>query len=109
MPKVSLTPEVLELVAHRLKVLAEPARLAILSCMRTGEVAVSEIVEKTGLGQANVSKHLQLLYSHGVISRRRAGVHVYYALADERVFTLCELMCDSIDAAAESRRSVLAS
>ena len=56
MPKLSLTPEVLELVAHRFKVLAEPARLAILSCMRAGEVAVSEIVEKTGLGQANVGK-----------------------------------------------------
>ena len=74
MPKPSLTPELLELVgAHRFKVLAEPARLAILNSLRARELTVSDIVDQTGFGQANVSKHLQLLYSHGFISRRKDG------------------------------------
>jgi ArsR family transcriptional regulator len=109
MRKPSLTPELLELVAERFKVLAEPARLAILNLLRARELTVSEIVEQTGFGQANVSKHLQVLYSHGFITRRKDGLYAYYALADRRVFTLCDLMCDSLQDAATSRRKLLAS
>jgi DNA-binding transcriptional ArsR family regulator len=108
-PKPSLTPELLELVAHRFKVLAEPARLAILNSLRARELTVSDIVDQTGLGQANVSKHLQLLYSHGFITRRKDGLYAYYALADRRVFTLCDLMCDSLQDVAKVRRRLLAS
>ena len=109
MPKLSLTPELLGLVAERFKVLAEPARLAILNLLRARELTVSEIVEQTGFGQANVSKHLQVLFGHGFITRRKEGLYAYYALADRRVFTLCDLMCDSLQDAAKSRRKLLAS
>ena len=109
MPKPSLTPELLGLVAERFKVLAEPARLAILNLLRARELTVSEIVDQTGFGQANVSKHLQVLFGHGFIMRRKEGLYVYYALADRRVFTLCDLMCDSLQDAAKSRRKLLAS
>jgi ArsR family transcriptional regulator len=107
--KLSLTPEVLGLIAERFKVLAEPARLQILNCLRKRELAVSDIVEETGLGQANVSKHLHLLHAQGFVARRKEGLYVYYALADARVFQLCELMCDSLDAALAARRRLLAS
>lgn len=106
---MSLTPEALELIAERFKVLAEPARLQILSCLRRREATVSEIVDETGLGQANVSKHLQLLHAHGFVARRREGLFAYYALADTRVFALCELVCDSMHAALSTRRRQLAS
>jgi DNA-binding transcriptional ArsR family regulator len=106
---MSLTSEALELIAGRFKVLAEPARLQILSCLRRRESTVSEIVDKTGLGQANVSKHLQLLHSHGFVARRRDGLYAHYALADARVFKLCELMCDSMNEALSARRRQLAS
>lgn len=109
MAKMSLAPEVLELIAERFKVLAEPARLQILSCVRRRESTVSEIVEETGLGQANVSKHLQLLHSHGFVTRRREGLYAHYALADPSVFKLCELMCDSMSAALAAKRRRLAS
>jgi DNA-binding transcriptional ArsR family regulator len=109
MPKPTLTPQLLALVADRLKVLAEPARLQVLHCLRVRELTVSEIIDATGLGQANVSRHLQLLHSHGFVSRRKDGLYVYYALADQRVFKLCDLVCDSLDATVTSRRRVLAS
>jgi DNA-binding transcriptional ArsR family regulator len=108
-PKTTLTPELLALVADRLKVLAEPARLQILNCLRNRESTVSEIVDDTGLGQANVSRHLQLLHAHGFVSRRKDGLYAHYSLADPRVFKLCDLVCDSLDAAVTSRRRVLAS
>lgn len=109
MARMSLTPEALELIAERFKVLAEPARLQILSCLRKREATVSEIVDETGLGQANVSKHLQLLHAHGFVARRRDGLYAYYTLADTRVFKLCELVCDSMNAALTTRRRQLAS
>jgi len=109
MSKRSLTPEVMALVAERFKVLAEPARLQILDALRQKERTVSEIVEKTGLGQANVSKHLQVLYAQGFVARRREGLFAYYELADEQVFQLCEIMCVRLEAQARSRRRVLAS
>src|SRR6476469_5343095 len=98
MATLSLTPEALELIAERFKVLAEPARLQILSCLRKHEATVSEIVDETGLGQANVSKHLQLLHTHGFVARRREGLYVYYTLADKSVFKLCEIMCGRLEA-----------
>jgi DNA-binding transcriptional ArsR family regulator len=107
--KLSLTPEALELIAERFKVLAEPARLQILSCLRKHEATVSEIVDETGLGQANVSKHLQLLHTHGFVARRREGLYAHYVLADTHVFKLCELVCDSMNAALSAKRRQLAS
>lgn len=109
MGKVSLTPEVLSLIAERFKVLAEPARLQILSCLRKQELTVSEIITATGLGQANVSKHLQLLHAQSFVARRKEGLYVYYALADPSVFQICEIMCDRLAAEIASRRRVLAS
>ena len=102
-----MTPEVLVLVAERFKALAEPARMQILSCLRAGETTVSELVEQTELGQANVSKHLQLLHTLGFVSRRKEGLFVYYALADKSVFQLCDVMCGRLEAEMKTRRKLL--
>jgi len=88
-----LTPELLELMAARFKALGERARLQILVALREGERPVSEIAEATGLGQANLSKHLQILYAHGFVSRRRHQSWVIYELADASTFQLCDIMC----------------
>lgn len=109
MPKRRMTPEILALVAARFRVLAEPARLEILNCLRSGELTVGDIVERTGLGQANVSKHLHLLHAQGFVERRKDGLYVYYALAGAFVFNLCDIMCSRLDSELESRRRVLAS
>lgn len=109
MAKLKLTPEVLEMIALRFKVLAESARLEILSCLRKGEMTVTELVEATGLGQANVSRHLQLLHSSGFVERRKEGLYVNYRLADKMVFQLCEMMCGHLESELKTRRKLLAS
>lgn len=109
MSKLKLTPEVIELISQRFRALAEPARLQMLSCLRRGEMTVSELVDETGLGQANVSKHLQLLHTLGFVTRRKDGLFTYYALADRSVFALCEIMCDRLEAEARARRKLFAS
>jgi DNA-binding transcriptional ArsR family regulator len=109
MSALTPTPEVLAMVAERFKALAEPARLQLLACLRQGERSVNELVEATGFGQANVSKHLQLLHVHGFVSRRKEGLFVYYALADKSVFKLCDIMCGRIEVQLAARQRLLAS
>ena len=104
----ALTPDVLVLIAERFKALAEPARLQILNCLRSGEMTVTQLVDETSLGQANVSKHLQQLHSLGFVGRRKDGLFVYYMLADKSVFQLCDVMCGRLDAEAKARRKLLA-
>jgi len=105
-----LAPETLRVVAHRFKVLAEPARLAVLNVLRAGPLNVSELIEATGLNQANLSKHLQLLHAAGFVTRQRDGLFVIYSIADESVFTLCDIMCGQIEreATAQVKRLRLA-
>lgn len=102
-----MTPELLELVAERFKALAEPVRLQILNALRNREMTVGELIEATKLGQANVSKHLQLLFSLGFVSRRKEGLFVYYSLADKSVFQLCDTMCGRLRAEMKSRGKLL--
>ena len=109
MGKLPLTPDVLALVAGRFKALAEPARLQMLVALRDGERTVSDLVEATGLGQANVSKHLQLLHALGFVARRKEGLFVHYRLASRSVFQLCDIMCDQIATEHRARRKLLAS
>lgn len=103
-----MSPEVLELVADRFKILGDPARLRILSCLTGGEESVSRIVEDTGLSQANVSKHLGLLHAVGFVQRRKEGLFTYYALADKAVLQLCDLMCGRIESEVANRAKMLA-
>ena len=108
MARTRMTPEKIELVAERFRALAEPARLHIMNALRNGEQTVGELVDATGFGTANVSKHLQLLHAAGFVRRRKDGLYVYYGLAGEDAFRLCDIMCGRLEAEMASRRKVLA-
>ena len=90
--------ELFDDVAERFRALGEPARLRILDALREGELAVGALAERTGLNQANLSKHLQLLHALGFVTRRKDGLFVYYRLADGDVFLLCDIMCGRLPA-----------
>ncbi|CAN5682304.1 metalloregulator ArsR/SmtB family transcription factor [soil metagenome] len=92
-----MSPELVRLVAERFRALGEPARLEILNVLRDGELSVNDLVEETALGQANVSRHLQILHALGFVVRRKDGLFVYYRLADKSVFRLCDIMCGRIE------------
>ena len=107
MPRSALPPELLGLIADRFKALGEPARLQILQTLLEGERTVTDLISATGLGQANVSKHLQLLFTAGFVVRRKAGLFVRYAIADDCVFTLCGLLGDHLRSETQARRTAL--
>ena len=102
-----MSRELLEQLADRFKALAEVNRLAVLSELRTGERTVSELIDDTGLNQANLSKHLTQLHRLGFVARRKEGLNVYYRLSDKDVFRLCDIMCGRMEREAETRSATL--
>jgi len=96
MTKLLLTADELDLVAQRFRALAEPTRLSVLNLLMQGESTVTDLVEGSGLGQANVSKHLKTLHELGFVTRRKEGLWVWYAIADPGVEELCTLMCSRL-------------
>jgi len=109
MARTKMTAQSIDLVAERFRTLGEPMRLRLLETLRAGESSVGELVDRTGGGQANVSKHLQILLAGGLVARRKEGTTVLYSLADPSVFRLCDIVCGSVEAQAEARHKALRS
>lgn len=82
----------LEKVAGQFRVLGEPMRLKILQALCVKPLTVGEIVSETGATQSNISKHLSLLASAGIIRRRKDGQFVYYEVSNPLTIKLCELV-----------------
>ena len=87
--KIIFCKQQLEKLAERFKILSEPSRLQILQAICDRERSVSEICDHTKLNQANVSRHLQLLKSAGVVACRRVGICRYYRIIDLDLLDLC--------------------
>lgn len=68
-----------------LKSLANPVRLRILCLICDREVSVGDIAEALNVRQSVVSQHLALLRKDGLVSTRRDGQTIFYALADKNV------------------------
>ncbi len=104
-----LTIEALQQVAAYFQVLSEPTRLQILNLLRAGERNVGELAELCGYTSANISRHLAQLTRHGLVAREGRGTSVYYRIADESVYALCDLVCGSIarqhERASQDRRA----
>jgi DNA-binding transcriptional ArsR family regulator len=82
----------LEQIAARFKLLGEPMRLRILQAVCKRPRTVNDIVSATGSTQANVSKHLALLAAAGILTRKKDGQCVYYAMKNQLAVKLCELV-----------------
>jgi len=91
-----LPPEALSQVAAYFQALSEPTRLQILNELRTGERNVGELAQACGYTSANISRHLSLLMQHGLVTRESRGTAVYYRIADDSVYALCDLVCGNI-------------
>jgi len=91
-----LPDALVDLIAARFRVLGEPMRIRLLDQLRDGEATVQELQEALGASQQNVSKHLGVLLSAGLVSRTKRGTSSVYAIADQGVFELCEQVCGGL-------------
>lgn len=80
-------------VAKLFAVMADCSRLRILQGLMDGERNVSELIQSTGLNQANLSKHLGILHQYRFVAHRKDGNFTFYFITDPTVAQLCELMC----------------
>lgn len=81
-----------ELQSEVCKTLASPKRLEILNALKSGEKTVTELVNILGAPKANVSQHLAVMRHAGILKSRRAGVSIYYSVANPKVIKACVLM-----------------
>lgn len=91
-----MSTEAVSVVAARFKVLSEPLRLHILQFLESGESSVTSVTKAVDSTQPNVSKHLKMLQDEGLVAKRQDGNTVYYRIADESVFELCDVVCGSL-------------
>ena len=91
-----LPEPLIELVAQRFRVLGEPMRIKLLDQLREGDATVSELQAALGASQQNVSKHLGILLSAGMVSRTKNGNHARYSISDPSVFELCDQVCGGV-------------
>ena len=102
-----LPDDLIELIARRFRVLAEPTRIKLLDLLRGREASVQELTDAIGSTQQNVSKHLGVLRQEGIVGRAKRGNYSYYSIADEGVFALCEDVCGGLAEQVESLREVV--
>ena len=74
------------------KALADPKRLCVLESLSAGELSVSELAGRVACQVPNMSQHLSVLRSAGLVTSRREGSTVFYRLADERVLDAYRLL-----------------
>ena len=76
--------------ADILKALAQPTRLKIIEFLRAGERCVCEIFPAIGEEQSNTSRHLNMMLAAGVLSRRKDGLKIYYAIKHPEILNIVD-------------------
>ena len=88
--------QLFEAVSGYFTLLSEPTRIKILYTLCHGELVVGDIVEHVRSTQANVSRHLNMLYRAKILTRRKEGTQVYYRIEDENTISLCRTVCSQM-------------
>ncbi len=96
------TEEQLERAAALFRAAGDVGRLKLLERLADGEWCVSELAGAAGVGLSTVSQQLRILRAERIVTRRRAGKHIFYGLADSHIV---ELLRSAIDHAAEPTRN----
>ena len=87
-----MTPEKIHAAARCLKALAHPLRLGILCSLKNGEMNVQQLENVLDTSQSNLSQHLANMRERNILTTRRQGNQVFYAVRDERLFALLETL-----------------
>jgi len=86
------TDEVRAHAAGVARALADPKRLCVLERLAAGERSVSDLSREVGCQVPNMSQHLSVLRSAGLVASRRQGSTVFYRLTDIRVLDAYQLL-----------------
>ncbi len=87
-----MNQSIFEIQAEFCKAMGNAARLQILHLLHEHPMTVGEISRKTDLPQSNVSRHLFVLRSIGVLAAKRQGIEMVYRLTDQKIIEVCDLV-----------------
>ncbi len=88
--RLAISDEQLERAAEIFRAAGDLSRLKLLYRLCDGEWCVTELAESAGVGLSTVSQQLRLLRAERIVTRRRAGKHIFYSLTDSHVSDLIQ-------------------
>src|SRR3989339_971781 len=86
--------ELYKIHAEMCKVLSNSTRLEILNLLRDKELSVTELIGKTKLSQVNISQHLSIMKSKGIVVSNRKGKNIYYKLTNPKIIKAFDIIRD---------------
>lgn len=87
--------EAVEVTAARARMLSEPVRVRLLLLLDERDATVQQLADRVSAAHQTVSKHLNVLYHAGMLSRRKDGREVHYALVDYVALWVIEQLANS--------------
>ena len=84
--------ELYEIHAEICKVFSNSTRLEILNLLRDKEMSVTELIKKSKLTQANISQHLSIMKSKGIVTSSRNGKNIYYKLSNPKIIKAFDII-----------------
>jgi DNA-binding transcriptional ArsR family regulator len=84
-----------------MQLFSDPVRVRLLMVLEQREASVQELADELGTAHQNVSHHLGVMYRDGVLSRRREGATVFYAISDYTACRVLEQVLASVTAQVE--------
>ena len=89
------------------KAVAQPYRIAIVDFLKTGEQCVCDIAEHLGAERSNISRHLSVLVSAGVLRYRKEGLKVMYSLKTPCILDFFECITNCFKQEAKENQKLL--
>ena len=84
--------ELYEIHADMCKVFSNPTRLEILNLLRDRELSVTKLIGKTKLSQSNISQHLSIMKSKGIVASNRKGKNICYNLTNPKIIEAFDII-----------------
>ena len=84
--------ELYKIHAEMCKIFSNPTRLEILNLLRNREMSVTALIEKTKLSQSNISQHLSIIKSKGIVTSNRNGKNIYYKLTNPKIIKAFDII-----------------
>jgi len=99
--------ELYKIHAEMCKVFSNPTRLEILNLLRDKEMSVTELINKSKLSQANISQHLSIMKSKGIVISNRKGNNIYYKLTSHNIIKAFDILRKVLAERLEKNRKIL--
>ena len=102
-----LMRELYKLHAEMCKVFSNSTRLEVLNLLRDKKMSVTELIQKTKLSQANISQHLSIMKSKGIVTSERNGKNIFYYLTNPKIIKAFDIIRDVLRERSEKNRKIL--